>query len=222
MGIALNRMLHTQINTMRVAAFDMGTRNFAFCVEEYETLEDRPVKAQFDADGCATDVYQTYLDTQVYPRGRLVEMQCIDLKQYCESQSISNLYLGLTGVLNAYTRLWDAVDVFLIEQQMAYGHNKANIQALRLAQHTLSYFLTIYGPFRRIQEFPSTHKTRILGCPRTERRTHKSRKIFSVQLATRILSGRDDPLYPTLRTASKQDDVSDCVLMIQAHKALGG
>jgi hypothetical protein len=207
---------------MRVAAFDMGTRNFAFCVEEYDPSTVRRVKAQFDAEGCPTDEYQTYLDTHVYPRGRLVEMQCIDLKQYCESQSISNLYLGLTGVLNVYTRLWDRVDVFLIEQQMAYGHNKSNIQALRLAQHTLSYFLTIYGPFRRVQEFPSTHKTRILGCPRAERRTHKTRKIFSVQLTHRILSQRADPLYPTLRTLQKQDDVCDCVLMIQAHKALGG
>jgi hypothetical protein len=207
---------------MRVAAFDMGTRNFAFCVEEYEPVHGRPTKPQFDVDGRATDSYQTFLDTHVYTRGRLVEMQCIDLKQYCETQSISNLYLGLSGVLNAYTRLWDAVDVFLIEQQMAYGHNKSNIQALRLSQHTLSYFLTIYGPFRCVQEFPSTHKTRVLGCPRTERRTHKSRKVFSVQLASRILNQRNDPFSAALGSISKQDDVSDCILMIQAHKALGG
>lgn len=210
------------MSVKRVAAFDMGTRNFAFCVEEYERSTEQAVKPQFDVDGCASETYQTYLDKHVYPRGRLVEMQCIDLKQYCESRSLSNLYLGLTEVLNAYTRLWDMVDVFLIEQQMAYGHNKSNIQALRLAQHTISYFLTIYGPFRRVQEFPSTHKTRILGCPRVDRRTHKARKVFSVQLASRILSRRDDPLFTALQTATKQDDVSDCVLMIQAHKVLDG
>lgn len=212
------------MSVKRVAAFDMGTRNFAFCVEEIPEaqLSGRAVKPQFDADGCPLEAYQAYLDTHVYARGRLVEMQCIDLKQYCDSQSLSNLYLGLTQVLNAYTRLWDKVDVFLIEQQMAYGHNKSNIQALRLAQHTMSYFLTIYGPFRQVQEFSSTHKTRILGCPRTERRTHKARKIFSVQLTSRILAQRNDPLHPTLQTLSKRDDISDCVLMIQAHKALVG
>jgi len=208
---------------MRVAAFDMGTRNFAFCVEEInEPLPTPRVRARFDDKGRAVDEYHSYLESQVYRRGRLIEMQCIDLKAFCETHKISNLYLGLTLVLNRYTALWDAVDVFLVEQQMAYGRNKANIQALRLAQHTLSYLWTIYGTFRTIQEFSSSHKTRVLGCAHEERRAHRTRKKFAVELATRILRNREDPLYDRHQQLPKQDDVSDCVLMIQAYKALSG
>lgn len=205
---------------MRVAAFDMGTRNFAFCVEEINDNQTQRVRARFDEKGRAVDDYQTYLENQVYRRGRLIEMQCIDLKAFCETHKISNLYLGLTLVLNQYTALWDGVDVFLVEQQMAYGRNKANIQALRLAQHTLSYLWTIYGGFRTIREFSSSHKTRVLGCAHEERRAHRTRKQFAVELAGRVLRTRGDPLYERLQHFPKRDDVSDCVLMIQAYKAL--
>lgn len=210
---------------MRVAAFDMGTRNFAFCVEEFEEMNTtiKPPKPRFDEHGVAVDAYKTYLDDHIYLRGRLVEMQCIDLKAESEALGCpSNLYLTLTLVLNRFTALWDAVDVFLVEQQMAYGNNKANIQALRLAQHTQSYFWTIYGGFRNIQEFSSTHKTRLLGCPRAQRRAHKLRKAFAVDLCTRLLQIRQDPLYERHTALPKRDDVSDCVLMIQAYKVLSG
>jgi hypothetical protein len=207
---------------MRIATFDMGTRNFAFCVEEVDELPapNRRVKAQFDIHGHAVPEYQNYLDHAIYARGRLVEMKCIDLESFCKQRGDMNLYLGLSTVLNAYTPLWDRVDVFLVEQQMSYGRHKSNIQALRLAQHTLTYFLTIYGPFRTIKEFASTHKTRVLGCPREQRKTHKQRKQFAIELASQILDRRQDPLYDTFCQLPKRDDVSDCLLMIQAFKAL--
>lgn len=207
---------------MRIATFDMGTRNFAFCVEQVDDDPRVPrVKARFDVDGAPTDEYKQYLEHGVYNRGRLIELKCVDLEALCKQQGFSSVYLALVTVLNQYTALWDRVDVFLVEQQMAYGHHKSNIQALRLAQHTLTYFLTIYGPFRVIQEFASTHKTRVLGCTREQRKTHKQRKQFAVQLATAILERRNDPLYDLFRRFPKQDDVSDCLLMAQAYKALG-
>lgn len=201
---------------MLIASFDMGTRNFAFCVEEIKDAHLPPHKPRFELDGTPTEEYREYLETYVYPSGRLVEMKCIDLKE----RTTSSIYLTLTQVLDTYAKLWDAVDVFLVEQQMAYGHHKANIQALRLAQHCLSYFYTIYGPFKKIQEFSSTHKTRVLGCPKTNRRTHKERKTFSVELVSKVLSTRLDPCLDYFQAFPKKDDVSDCVLMIQAYKVL--
>ena len=206
---------------MRIAAFDMGTRNFAFCVEEFDDGKEKCViQPRFDEDGNPDDTYAAQLKQHVFGNGRLIEMKCIDLKAYCETQRISNLYVGVTHLLNAYARLWDAVDVILIEQQMSYGHHKSNIQALRLAQHCLTYFYVVYGTFKTIQEFSSNHKTRVLGCPREERRTHKQRKQFAVRLASQILEERDDPLRSALDARGKQDDVSDCVLMVQAYKVL--
>jgi len=208
---------------MIVAAFDMGTRNFAFCVEyipyrEIEKFLQMKTKPLFDVEGRAIDEYQQALE-KIYTKGQLIECQRIDILDFCKSRNISNIYLGLTLILDKFICLWDKVDIFLIEQQMAYGRNKANIQALRLSQHCLSYFFTTYGSFREIIEWPSTHKTRILGCPLAERRTHKSRKQFSIELSLRILKDRKDELETIIANLSKQDDVSDCLLMIQAYKA---
>jgi hypothetical protein len=199
---------------MIIATFDMGTRNFAFCVEQREMVKMEKTKPTFDADGVPTDEYRAYLE-KIYRGGQLVECQRIDLIEYGKQHHIPNLYLTLTIVLDIFTPLWDNVDAILIEQQMAYGRNKANIQALRLSQHCLSYFYTIYGAFKTIQEWPSTHKTRILGCPHSGRRTHRERKEFSIELATRILHERKDPLFDTFYSLSKKDDVADCVLMAQ-------
>jgi hypothetical protein len=201
---------------LRVAAFDMGTRNFAFSVEEYHSTSlPSKIKGTFDIDGYPNESYKEFLN-QTYKQGSIVHFECIDLIQRTGIEK--NIYLALTQVLNLFSDLWDKVDVFLIEQQMAYGNNKSNIQALRLAQHCQSYFITIYGSFKIIQEFSSTHKTRILGCPIQQRKKHKDRKKFSIQLASDILHQRSDSKYSNFAQLVKKDDVADCILMIQAYK----
>ena len=204
---------------MIIAAFDMGTRNFAFCVEQVDPMhaQSSKVRPTYDIHGCPTPDFQVVLD-QVYRSGRLIECKCIDLLEYCRVKKTTNLYLGLTWLLDEYTALWDATDLILIEQQMAYGRHKSNIQALRLAQHCLSYFTTIYGSFKQVEEFASTHKTRLLGCPVEQRKQHNRRKQFAVDLVHRILAQRADALFPIWQAFPKRDDISDCVLMIQARK----
>ena len=201
---------------LRVAAFDMGTRNFAFSVEEYQSKSLPPkIKGAFDIDGCPNESYQKFLN-QNYNQGSIIHFECIDLIQQTGIEK--NIYLALTQVLNSFSKLWDMVDVFLIEQQMAYGKNTSNIQASRLAQHCQSYFITIYGSFKIIQEFSSTYKTRILGCPIQQRKKHKDRKKFAIQLVSDILIQRSDSKYTDFNQLVKKDDVADCILMIQAYK----
>lgn len=204
---------------MRIVAFDMGTRNFAFCVEDIgdPSCIGTKCKPTFDADGRATDEYQTYLEG-VYKSGTLIECIKVDILEFCKTNSIDNIYLGLTMILDKYAKLWDQVDVILIEQQMSYGKNKSNIQALRLSQHCMSYFYCLYANFKTVIEYSSTHKTRMLGCPLQERKTHKSRKQFSIKLANHILKNRDDMFYNHYVQIGKQDDVADCILMIQSYK----
>lgn len=202
---------------MLIAAFDMGTRNFAFCVEQVTLPLPTPTPESFDVHGLPTEAYAPFLD-HVYASGTLVECQCIDLLALCAQQGQNNLYLGLNTVLDQFRRLWDHVDVILVEQQMAYGKNKSNIQALRLAQHCLTYFYTVYGPFKVIQEMSSTLKTRMLGCPHQQRKQHALRKRFAVDRVERILRDRTDTLADHWAQLPKRDDVSDCILMIQVYK----
>jgi len=200
---------------MLVATFDMGTRNFAFCVER-RTKTIPKFKPTFDIEGHPTEESKVHLE-EIYKNGSLIECQRIDLIEYGQQHHLNNIYLSLTSILDSFGQLWDNVQVILIEQQMAYGRNKANIQALRLAQHCLSYFYTIYGSFKIILEWPSTLKTRLLGCPRDKRNTHRDRKQFSIQLAEKILKDRKDPLLEIFQSLTKKDDVADCILMAQTY-----
>lgn len=207
---------------MKIVSFDIGIRNFAFCVENIDNKTEfplKPTKKYYDENGCPTGEYKEYID-KIYSIGKNEICDKIDIQDYCTKNNIKDTYLGLTFILNQYSKLWDTVDVFLIEQQMSYGKDKSNIVALRLAQHCISYFYTIYGPFKIIQEFSSSHKTRILGCPHEKRKKHKTRKIFSVDLVKQILQDRKDPIYDQWKTYQKKDDISDCILMNQAFKVL--
>lgn len=203
-----------------ITSFDIGFRNFAFCTQEIDVDEivnisnTHKVKPSFNVDGTCTDEYKKYLE-YIYRTGKIIECQNIDIKYY--STSISDNYcLILTDVLNKYSDLWDKTNVFLIEQQMSYGRNKSNIQALKLAQHCQSYFYTIYGTFKLVIEYPSQNKTRMLGCSLVLRKTHASRKIFSVNLCKEILKLKNmDTLFDRFK---KKDDISDCLLMIETFK----
>lgn len=205
---------------MLIAAFDMGVRNFAFCVEYVDSVELGKIprtKPTFNADGTATEYYQLHLDN-IYKQGKLVECIRIDILEFSKKHNLNNVYLALTIILDKYVKLWDQVDIILVEQQMSYGRNKSNIQALRLSQHCLSYFYCLYANFKTILEFASTHKTRMLGCPFQDRKKHKTRKLFSVNLVNKVLKDRQDTFHEYYTRIGKQDDVADCVLMIQAYK----
>jgi Poxvirus A22 protein len=175
---------------MIVAAIDIGSKNFAFSVEEYDP----------------TQVPATKNLEETYRSGKLL---------YCEKKDLSNgnVYLNLTLYLNTFRDVWRRTSVILIEKQM-----RRNTKALCLAQHCMSYFMTLFGPFKILIDFPSQHKTRLLGCPMSDRRKKRDRKRFAEKEALRVLTVRHDPLLDTFNKFKKQDDVADTILMIQAYK----
>lgn len=199
---------------MIIATFDMGVKNFAFCVEQVPELGEMKItRNKFTLVGTPTEEYQEQLD-MIFNIGNLIEAQKVDI----HGDTIISTCLNLTNFLNKYSKLWDKVDVFLIEQQMSYGTNNTNVNALRLSQHCISYFMTIYGSFKIIEEFSSTHKTRYLGCQKELRKNYRARKNFSQQMALKILTSRNDPFLTFYSTLDKQDDIADCLLMIQVYK----
>lgn len=206
-----------RINIMIIASFDIGIKNFAYCVEEFDqSAIPKRILRSFKEDGTPTDEYQQILDL-VYRSGRILDSGVINLDILSTKTREFEIYSVLTQFLDSKMKLWDNVDIFLIEQQMAYGSN-ANIKALRVAQHCISYLIMIYGTFKKIMEFSSSHKTRVLGCPSEHRSKYKLRKHFSVCLAEYILSYRQDEYHNIFTHLKKKDDVADCILMIQAYK----
>jgi hypothetical protein len=192
---------------MRIAAFDIGFKNFAFCVEEISYGFAHPQTIVYQEDGT---VHTSSQIEQLFQHGRIVHTGL----EECEFEPT---FQQLTHILDSQSPLWDTVDVFLIEAQIAFGKN-ANIKAFRISQHVLSYFSVIYGPFKNIIEFSSTYKTRLLGCPLAQRRVKRDRKQFSIRLAATILALKHQS--EQFDSFKKKDDVSDCLLMIQALKVL--
>lgn len=139
----------------------------------------------------------------------------------------------MTDCLDSFKDYWGKCSVFLIEQQMDFGRTKRNPMARKLGQHCYSYFSIFYRDFKTILEFPAYHKTQVLGAPKKFGKIPKTykngktvqiqdnRKKWSVRVTKDILELRKDAVsLEKLTEKCKQDDMSDCILMIMSYCVL--
>lgn len=134
-------------------------------------------------------------------------------------------------LLHSYEWLWDTCNIIVIEQQyfnISGGRQTkgsgANIDAIKLGECCLNWFLDKYYPFKEILYFSSMFKTHILGAP--EKLTKPQRKKWSIEKGTEIFKLRNDEEGLEILNSKKdykgkkqkQDDVFDCVIMTQAYK----
>jgi hypothetical protein len=207
---------------MRIASFDIGKKNFAFCVEEFkEGIEPTliPPKHRYNPDGTCTGDFQEYLDL-FCREGRIILLRVEDLTigTDCKTQLNSKVLFNMILVLDRFRNVWDTCDVFVIEQQMSFG-KRVNTMALKIGQHCYSYFLLQYGLFKSVVEFPAYHKTKVLGAPK--KLTKPKRKSWAVDKALRILLDRDDKEnIDVLKSHKKKDDLADVIVQLQAYKFL--
>lgn len=202
---------------MFIASFDIGKRNLAFCVEQVELTN-------INENCTIDDVCQT---------GKIIAFENKSLMKNCDEKKYldTEVFHNLTELLNEHMELWQKCDIFLIEQQM-----NRNIMALKIGQHCFSYFLFKFERTKKVIEFASYHKTQVLNAPRIsttkklksgiEKTTFRymtkpERKKWSVSRALDVLTTRNDTEFLTkLQKTRKKDDISDCLLMIQAYKFL--
>ena len=123
---------------------------------------------------------------------------------------------------------------------MSFG-TKINLKAIKIGQHTQSYFLFRYGKFKTVIEFPSYHKTQVLGSEKINKGTTKAGKIkfknidkpqrkkWSIEKAKEILFLRGETehvlLLATKRATKgqkciKKDDLADVICQLAAFKYL--
>jgi hypothetical protein len=204
------------MQSIRIAAFDIGIRNFAFVVDDMPLSYLQHIAAprkrdRYNKDGTCTQGFGSILD-QICTCGELVEMANISLST---SKNLDRTAFDkMTNVLDSYSHLWDGCSAILVEQQMSFG-KRLNITALKLGQHCYSYFSITY-PFKTVVEFPAYHKTQVLGAPK--KMTKPERKKWAVARAEKILYERCDLAHlEKLAKLSKRDDISDCLLHIIAY-----
>jgi hypothetical protein len=219
-----------------IASFDLGKKNFAFCVEEIDIEKLRKIKnipqnQRYNEDGTATLKMQKILEA-VYKSGKIVLYKNLDLTSNCDPKKKLDpeTFYNMIDKLDEYREYWDKCNEFVIEEQMSFG-KKLNKMAMKLGQHCYSYFAFMYSRFKQIFEYPAYNKTQILGAPKVEGKPYKSgkkrfvamekpqRKKWAIQKATEILKLREEEnILESLTTAKKKDDLADVVCQLQAFK----
>lgn len=236
----------TDTDLIQVCSIDIGKKNFAFCIEEFDralllSLPNIQMKYRYKQDGTTTEQMQEILD-KVFENGRTILYKNLDLTQNCNPKLKLDpeTYHNMTDVLDQYVSYFDNCQVFVIEEQMSFG-KKFNKMAMKLGQHCYSYFAFKYGRFKTIIEFPAYHKTQILGAPKVDSSkvqsrakknpkrlvkkrykamTKSQRKKWSVEKAYEILEQRGE-YYITEefdRDYKKLDDICDCICQLNAFK----
>ena len=220
-----------------IASFDIGKKNFSFYIEEcnlddFSTLSNIPKKNRYHPNGTCTDEFGAILK-KVYCNGKKMLLRNLDITEGTNKEKYfdSDLCHNLTEVLDTYSDYWEKVDYFVVEQQMSFG-TKVNTMALKIAQHCESYFMIRYGRSKKIIEFPSYHKTQVMGSEKLEKvtkagkKTYKNvdkpaRKKWAIETAYGILTEREDfDTIDEITSSKKKDDLSDVIVQAQAFKYL--
>ncbi len=226
-----------------VASFDIGKVNFAFYIEEIELGEFKNIKniakaKRYNENGTCTEGFENIMQ-KVYKNGKRILLKNFNLTSNVDKKKYFDLEIcyNLIDYLDLYSEYWDNVSYFIIEQQMSFGR-KTNTMALKIGQHCASYFMFKYGRFRKVVEFPSYHKTQVLGAEKqlkdsSSKKTTKkvmrkkwtlekyARKKWAIEKAKSILELREDhETLESLTKSRKKDDISDVICQLQAWKYL--
>lgn len=118
------------------------------------------------------------------------------------------VFNNMNLVLDKHRSILETCDYIVIEKQM-----NTNIQALRIGQHCISYFMINYNV--TLVEFPSYYKTQSLNAPL--KMNYNKRKKWAIDKAIEILVEREDYTNLTLLTLSKKsDDLADVIIQTEA------
>ena len=224
---------------MWVASFDIGKKNFAFYIEEFNHndllfLKNIPEKERYNDNGTPTMKMRSLLD-QICMNGKTILHKNSDLTENCKKGRYLDpeTFHNMVDLLDKYSDYWDKCSHFVIEQQMSFGKNKRNTMALKLGQHCYSYFTIRYGRFKSVLEFPAYHKTQVLGAEKIRGKKFKNgnyrwktvdkptRKKWCISKATELLELRGEiETINNIKTKAKKDDLADTFCQLQAFKYL--
>ena len=153
--------------------------------------------------------------TIVCSNNNITDTNSPDNKKKGSKSLDASLFLRLTDLLDRHKSYFDQCSTIIIEQQMSFGA-RINTMAIKIAQHTYSYFLFRYRDTKKIIEFPSYNKTQILGAPGGLEKP--KRKKWAIEKADEIWTLRGD-LGTSMFVGSKKkkDDMSDCLLHVLSY-----
>lgn len=186
---------------MRLLSIDIGTKNCAFYIEEFNEKDIIKLKRGTTAS----------LIENLYKIGKRVFWKVVNFEK--ELRNGSEIFVPMIQFLDSNMKLWDSCNGIILEKQMRINYSA------QVVQHFIfSYFKNLYGSFKYISDISATRKTQTLDAPRKMEK--KERKKWAVIETTRLLSLRDDFDGLHLLHLSKADDLADACLQLKAFQKL--
>jgi hypothetical protein len=181
---------------MKIASFDIGTRNFACCIANINWPND-PTPESVEENISFETLF------------------LIDLSS-SKNDSITDYCSALTKHLEEHKHIYLSCQVILIEKQMCFK-GMFNIRALRIAQHCMSWFVIQQCANNElvfdIVEFPAANKTKRLGA--IDLKTKPERKKWCILKAEQLLQS-NKTLLSKFQKTKKKDDIADTVCQATA------
>jgi hypothetical protein len=213
----------------QVLSIDIGVRNLALWIEEYNSDKIQECKQKFkiikqrtNDNNEPTEEYKTYLQEFMTSASKTIYADKIDLAENIEFKKTKNNMIILDNrILFNVVKEFDKrrelllnVNCIIIEKQLKNNPNAQTIQ-----NHIHAYFLHQYGLSKNVEIFDSCHKTRLLGCPRkisVDGKMQKINKAYRKRWTTKmtqntLLERKDKKFYRFVfeENKSKADDLSD-------------
>ncbi len=220
---------------MRALSIDIGTKNMALYIEEFdiEKLHELTLPEQadrFDKNHLPTKEYKDVLK-KVYKNGQCKFLDLVNLSGAKSGKVVTiDTLLNLTKYLEDHCELIDECSFVIIEEQMNSRIAK-NTNAVRLQHHIHSWFVIKYGNFKPCIIFRSKFKSQVLGAPNKvlyekgknkgeyKKRNKNQLKKWSEKLGMSILNLRkDDNTLMYVTDSKKKDDVMDALVQFQSCK----
>lgn len=217
----------------RILSIDVGIRNCAFCIEEFnkeefQSLQKIDDKHRFSSQKKMVKIKKREKLVDVYKPTKqfknILETAFLigkitywKVKDFSDDGTIKNddnrILINAMKFLNKIVHKIDDVDIIVIERQMKNNHI-----ARRVEGFLLSYFVMRYGVYKEILDISAARKT---GYFRFKDKNKNNRKKFAVKKAKKILKLRKDVKnLDKFNGSSKKDDLADCLLQSFVFKML--
>ena len=227
------------METLTLASFDIGLKNFAQYVERCNvehilSLRKRyhslPKKLQRRVKGQMNNDIKSILDG-LPDKVEILEMNTYDLRISEEKDAPYDIESrkAIFNHLEKFRHLWNQCDVFIIERQY-FGTftpkgrktkgTEANIKAIKIEEVVISWFMINY-PIREVEEFGSQFKTHMLGAPYNLTKPQRKKWTVDQTLMEFEKLGKTkelEHLRSTKKRKQKIDDMCDAKKMCDAWK----
>ena len=231
---------------IRIAFFDMGKNNFAQCVEDVSLSFLQDLKKQYKkTDQFLSELFTEACTQNLGVFDLTSDEKKLDHITRCNIIKHLNKYKkwwDSTNVIGIEQQFFTNQPF-----AKCRGQGGANISAIKIGEIVYAWFLLTYPEIQELSSlsnfdinkkyicyFGSQNKTQMLGCPSTIRKKDQ-RKKWAKEKAIEIFLLRNETKYADLLTmrkkrgdqvekgknklrVNKKDDVSDCLISIQALK----